>query len=465
MGLRNYYLTMDDLIEKEGKSKEEIKAEKDKLARDFKKILEELGFTREMIAWFRSGQKDNVPSGREGYYIFSAGDKKEVKNKLNELIASSDGTHSRSTYNNMRIVINNLQELLPFTKNEGWLDNLPSEQIRMIIEFFSLIDRIEIYNEYKGEAKIKKEFNKIAKNIEKIKESKVIILENLQEPPVEEKVKDYNDRKRRIGETVITFFLKKMNNTYFVGMPLASKEKFYRVVKNWCELWICLLESIDGLRKAENFYNMCELLDFYGKDEEYKKRFFREKWQMEDKIKEAYDKFQKLPIIKFVEYYYTNYDNQKLLEMMRVSQEKKLLEKEPVLNTSKDCLEFCSGFVQCVGQWKYEGSYKEDVISMKVEALRELDIITKSIQNDGDIIEHEKVVITEENNKADRKRFVDNYNKYKSAEPVRTECLECIFHLKYENRGLITDYLPYAKDILKDFWEKQIENEGRSEKE
>lgn len=448
MGLGKYYFTADDLVEKSEQNEEDRKAEKDKLVRMFREVLEQIGFNQQMIAWFRSGQKDDIPGSRSGYFIFAGEDKEEVKKRLYEV---REKIKQRPTYENMCIVISNLQELLPFAKNELWLDNLPNEQMRRIIELFSLIDRIEIDTEYKGEAKIKKEFNKIAKNIEKIKKSKVIILENLQEPVAEEMVKDYNDKKGRIWENVVTSFLKKMNSSYFEGMQLTSKEKFYWAVKNWCELWICLLESIDGLRKAENFYNMCELFDYYGKDEEYKKRFFREKWQMEDKIKEAYDKFQKLPIIKFVEYYYINYDNQKLLEMMRVSQEKKLLEKEPVLNTSENCLEFCGGFVQCVGQCKYEGSYKEDVISMKVEALRELDIITESIQNDGDIIEHKKVVITEEDNKADRKRFVDNYNKYKSAEPVRTECLECIFDLKYENRGLITDYLPYAKDILKDF--------------
>ncbi|MDE6406320.1 MAG: hypothetical protein K2M20_11805, partial [Lachnospiraceae bacterium] len=96
MGLRNYYLTLDDLIEKEGNSKKKIKEDKDELAKKFKKTLEELGFTREMIAWFRSGQK--------GYYIFAAGDKKEVMKKLDELIAFFDGTYSRPTYNNMCIV-------------------------------------------------------------------------------------------------------------------------------------------------------------------------------------------------------------------------------------------------------------------------------------------------------------------------------------------------------------------------
>lgn len=451
MGLGKYYFTADDLVEKSEQNEEARKAEKDKLVRMFREVLERIGFNQQMIAWFRSGQKDVIPGSRSGYFIFAGEDKEEVKQRLYEV---PEKIEQRPTYENMCIVINNLQELLPFAKNEIWLDNLPDEQMRRIIELFSLIDRIEIDTEYKGEAKIKKEFSKIAKNIEKIKKSKVIILENLQEPVAEEMVKDYNDKKGKIWEVVVIFFLKRMNRTYFANMQLTSKEKFYGAVKNWCKLWICLLESIDGLRKAENFYNMCELFDYYGKDEEYKKRFFREKWQMEGDVKEAYDKFQKLPIIKFVEYYYTNYDIQKLLEMMRVSQEKKLLEKEHVLNNSKDCLEFCSDFVQCIGQWKYEGSYKQDVISMKVEALRELDIITESIQNDGDIIEHKKIVITEEDNKADRKRFVDNYNKYKSAEPVRTECLECIFDLKYENRGLITDYLPYAKDILKDFWEK-----------
>lgn len=451
MGLGKYYFTADDLVEKGEQNEEDRKAEKDKLVRMFREVLEQIGFPKEMIAWFRNGQKDNIPGSRSGYFIFAGEGKEEVKKRLYEV---REKIEQRPTYENMCIVINNLQELLPFAKNEIWLDNLPDEQMRRIIELFSLIDRIEIDTEYKGEAKIKKEFSKIAKNIEKIKKSKVIILENLQEPVAEEMVKDYNDKKGKIWEVVVIFFLKRMNRTYFANMQLTFKEKFYLAVKNWCKLWICLLESIDGLRKAENFYNMCELFDYYGKDEEYKKRFFREKWQMEGDVKEAYDKFQKLPIIKFVEYYYTNYDIQKLLEMMRVSQEKKLLEKEHVLNNSKDCLEFCSDFVQCIGQWKYEGSYKEDVISMKVEALRELDIITESIQNDGDIIEHKKIVITEEDNKADRKRFVDNYNKYKSAEPVRTECLECIFDLKYEDRGLITDYLPYAKDILKDFWEK-----------
>ena len=443
MGLRNYYLTLDDLIEKEGNSKKKIKEDKDELAKKFKKTLEELGFTREMIAWFRSGQK--------GYYIFAAGDKKEVMKKLDELIAFFDGTYSRPTYNNMCIVINNLQELLPFTKNEGWLDNLPSEQMREIKTLFSLIDEIKemkTYIEYKGDAKIKKELGRISRNVEKINKSKVIILENLQEPSAEKESGDYNDRSRKIQETVVTSFLKRMNNTYILDMQIVPKEKFYRMIKNWCAVWICLFESIDDLRKAENFYNICELLNQYKKDEDYKKQFFRKKCQMEGEMKEAYAKFQKLSVMLFPEYYLEHY-KEKLVGMIRDSSMKEVLKKE--FNNSLNYLEDCNAFVQCVGQWKGGESYKEDVMNMKVEALRELDMIIEYIQNDAANAENENdnETIAEDDNKGDREKFLNNYNKYKGTEPISRECLECIFDIKYENGGMVTDYLPYAKEIFK----------------
>ncbi len=455
MGVRKYYYTADDLVKKDRQLNEvQRKAKKDELVRTFRRILEQLGFTTEMIDWFRSGQND-VQSGRSGYFIFAGEDKEEVQKKLNEVFEKAD---QRPTYENMCAVINNLKDLLPFTKNEYWLRNLPNEQMSEFTKLVSLVDEIselKIYNEYKGNARINDELDKISRNICKIKNSKTIIIENLKKASAREEFEDYNDKTRRLHEIVVVSFLKRMNNTYFSDMKIASKEEFYRMIKNWCAVWIYLFENIDDLRKAEDFYNICKLLDHYKKDENYKKQFFREKWQMEGKMREAYAKFQKLPIILLPEYY-LRYYKEKLVEMIRDSSRKEILKKE--FSNSSNYLEECNAFVQSVGQWKDGGSCKEDVTSMKVEALRELDMIIEFIQSDAANIENEdnNETITDEEDKGDREKFVADYNKYKGTAPVSRECLECIFDLKYENEGLITDYLPYAKEILKDFNGKTI---------
>lgn len=163
MGVRKYYYTADDLVKKDGQlNEEQRKAKKDELVRTFRRILEQLGFTTEMIDWFRSGQND-VQSGRSGYFIFAGGDKEEVQEKLDEVFEKAD---QRPTYENMCAVINNLKDLLPFTKNESWLRNLPNEQMSEITKLISLVDEIcelKTYNEYKGNVRIKGELGKIAK--------------------------------------------------------------------------------------------------------------------------------------------------------------------------------------------------------------------------------------------------------------------------------------------------------------
>ena len=169
---------------------------------------------------------------------------------------------------------------------------------------------------------------------------------------------------------------------------------------------------------------------------------------MEGEMKEAYAKFQKLSVMLFPEYYLEHY-KEKLVGMIRDSSMKEVLKKE--FNNSLNYLEDCNAFVQCVGQWKGGESYKEDVMNMKVEALRELDMIIEYIQTDAANAENENdnETIAEDDNKGDREKFLNNYNKYKGTEPISRECLECIFDIKYENGGMVTDYLPYAKEILK----------------
>lgn len=454
MGLKKCFWTVDDLIGKAGGSK----ADKDKLVRKFKNILEKLGFTREMIAWFRSGQNDNVPASRTGYFIFAGNDKDDVNNKLEALFQVFAKKDPEPTYDNMHKIINILQELMPFTKNIDCLDNLPNEQMEEIRKLFSMIDMIKelkIFNNYEGSPTIKKELSKISRNLDKINETRFILMKNVQESLTMEELGDYGNRKRMIYEKVTAYFLSRMNNTFLcVRIPSNSSYRtFYGMIKNWCTLWICLFESINELRKAEEFYNICELFDYWGRDEKYREQFFNDKnVSLEREIREAYDKFQKLSVRLFAEYYLRKY-KKKLRQMLRDSLIKEQLKIEHSIN--KDNIQdICGMFIESVGQWRGGGVGGEELISMKVEALRELDMIIESVQHEGDnsgVENIEETTEVVEEDKTERKKFVDDYYRYNNDKTIRRECLECVFDIKSGNKGLITDYLPYANELLQDF--------------
>ncbi|MBD5474873.1 MAG: hypothetical protein HDR17_02645 [Lachnospiraceae bacterium] len=468
MGLRKSYLTADDLIDKKGKSESTIKAEKDKKIRTYRGVLKKLGFTPQMISWYRSGKNGSLG----GDYIFAYADMEEINNKLRRLSAISDKTDKAPSYYSMCEIITILQELLPFSKKEYVMSNLPNEQTEEIKKLFSLINEMKtmkIFKHYKGSLKTKNELSKIFNNLEKIDRSKAVLLDNAQELAVMKEADDYEYRKRIICETVVAFFLTRMNNRYFPETSFSAQyndKKLYLMVKKWCLLWVCLFESINELRDAEEFYNICELFERCGKNEEYKKQFFRNRIPMEDEIEEAYNKFRKLPIVLFARYYRRKYDNKKLFQMICDPSSKDLLKEEYEPANLWERHNSCNKFVECVGQWKRGEIYEEDMISMKVEALRELDMITKFVQNGDNCLGEENISqnIAGKDVEADRKKFVDYYNRYNSDRRISKECLECVFDIKHENGGLITDYMPYVK-LSENFMEKSIVNECESEKE
>ena len=225
MGLKECYWTVDDLVQKEGKESKNLKPQKDELGRKFRKILEGLEFEEKMIDWYKSRQNNDLHGKKSGYYIFSGEDKEAVIKNLYDLFSISMELEREVSVENMYRISNILQELLPWTRDENKIEILVDKQEREIKQFFSMLDEIRklnIFNQYDGKAKIKRELAQISQKLEEINKSKCII-QSEQELSVQEEDKEYIDKQRQIGEQVVGFYLRKMNNTYFNKIKFPNK--------------------------------------------------------------------------------------------------------------------------------------------------------------------------------------------------------------------------------------------------
>lgn len=472
VGLKECYWTVDDLVGQEGKESKNLKLEKDELGRKFRKTLEGLGL-KEMVNWYRSGFNNNLVGKKQGYYIFSGEDKEAVFKNLSELFSKTIEMEKEVSCENMYRIIDILQELLPWTQDENKIKILLDKQGREIKQFFSMLDEIRklnIFSQNDGKSKIKKELNKISQKLEEINKSKCIIQSEL-ELPVQEEYKEYIDKQRQIGEQVVSFYLRKMNDTYFNKIKFPNKnnckdfyKKLYMEVRRWHIKWLCLFNTIDQLQEAENFYNICDLFDDCEKDKNHMEQYFDQSVPMEDKMKEAYNSFHKLHIKLFSEYYEKNYDNEKMQKMICDEADKEKSMEKCDVKSRVGYIEFCNKFVENIGMCKYAENNNEYIVSMKITALKELNILVKRMQDDVNttIGQEANEIVMGTEDEAVREKFVKYYEKcYEkdhTKEKIKKEFLECIFSLKYYREKTCLDFVPLGK-IKDNFWMQPIVSE------
>lgn len=468
MGLKECYWTVDDLVQKEGKESKNLKPQKDELGRKFRKILEGLEFEEKMIDWYKSRQNNDLHGKKSGYYIFSGEDKEAVIKNLYDLFSISMELEREVSVENMYRISNILQELLPWTRDENKIEILVDKQEREIKQFFSMLDEIRklnIFNQYDGKAKIKRELAQISQKLEEINKSKCII-QSEQELSVQEEDKEYIDKQRQIGEQVVGFYLRKMNNTYFNKIKFPNKNnckdfynKLYMAVRRWQIKWLCLFNTIDQLQEAENFYNICKLFDYCEKDENYREQYLGNLVPMEDKLKEAYNSFPKLHIKSFSEYYEKNYDNEKMQKIVCDESVRKTMKQEYNGKSKDGYLAFCNKAVDNVRECRYAENGDSYIESMKIEALYELNMLIEWVKNGSSTsTEQDTNENVKEEFEAARKQFIEYYDKYHTKEKMKKEFLECVFSLKYDREETCLDIVPLGK-IKNNFWMQPIVSE------
>lgn len=451
MGVKDYYVTVSELIEK---SVVDGVKNSDEFGRKFREVFANIGLEDEIISWYASKREGTISGKRRGAYIFEGEDVYAVGTNLNKLFKFSESIKKRGTCENMYEIIFILQELLPWTKDERELEILAESRRTEIKQLFSLVDqikRLKIFNENKEQEekkdRVQKELEVVWKYIEKMDDSRTILLQNSAEKEVHN---TYLGRKKKIEQSVREAFIKKMNEMYLQILFGKKKkksfyEKLYMEVGRWYTKWIFLFGTIDDLHKAENFYNICEIFWYCGKDREYGKKYYRKEIALDDKMKSAYDSFQKLSIRSFSTYFEVSYDDEKIIKMAK----KFLLEEMPEWQKDKMNADAyrsdCDKFVDQIAKLYYKNHI--DVEYME-EAFYELNQIIKSLQDGGknSIRERGAKNSLERGGKEFSEKFAE-YFKYCTGKEMKEECRDCIFYLKYNNKRMATilEYMPQAR--------------------
>ncbi|MBD5507475.1 MAG: hypothetical protein HDR05_05375 [Lachnospiraceae bacterium] len=469
MSLKRGYWTVVDLLEEDGRNKDEVKRERDELVRKFREILEKLGFQEEMINWYRSSQV-RISSGKsKGYFIFAGEDVSEVRINLENLFGLDKEMEKESSYENMIRIIDILQNLLPWTKDEYLMKAQSEDQIKEVRKLFCLIDQIKelkMFDSCKGKPRSRNELDKVWRYIGKIDESRFELYSGQKSGGNEKEVGNksdeesidnkawntYQEHKKTIERIVIDCFLDRMNGQYVKRLFSKDTRKavyinLYEKLSKWYIKWLSLFDTIDELRKVEDIFNTWEFLERYEKDQEYVEKFFRRGTAFKGEVKEAYDCFPKLPIQFFSKYYENNFDDKCLRAMIRKASTKELLEViENDRWRKEDYIYACNMIVENIGLFKHKRNKDDDVVDMKVEALYELNMITKSIQGDISISAGESWEgdLTDAAYREDKEKLRDYYSK-RYHKKIRKEYLDCIFYLKHIRKKTVLDYMPYRE--------------------
>ncbi|MDE5718572.1 MAG: hypothetical protein K2I53_13330, partial [Lachnospiraceae bacterium] len=203
MGVKDYYVTVSELIEK---SVVDGVMNSDEFGRKFREVFANIGLEDEMISWYASKREGATSGKRRGAYIFVGEDVCAVGSNLNKLFKFSESIKKTGTCENMYEIIFILQELLPWTKDERELEILAESRRTEIKQLFSLVDqlkRLKIFNENKEQEekkdRVQKELEVVWKYIEKIDDFRTILLRNSAEKELHN---TYLERKKKIEQAV-----------------------------------------------------------------------------------------------------------------------------------------------------------------------------------------------------------------------------------------------------------------------
>lgn len=466
MSLKQYYFEIGELIDKDGKTKEQIKSETDAIGRKFRKILEELGFDEE-VGWYKSEKSDL----NKGYFIFDGAKKEEVLDELNELFDLFGKRDGLISFENAHRIIEILCNMLPWIKDENRLEEMlykSNNDIKRFIELLDEMNGLKIFeqNSY-GKAK-RKELGKIADMLQKLERFNVIS-ESRDSLDFTNEIQSNTYKEIEINEIVYNFFLSRMNGIYFQDTIYVGKinsvcnesnkdflAKQYLLVKIWCVKWIYIIDYMFELRKAEDFYNACELIDYHGIDPDYIEKFLQDVEHGSNELVKDYSKFPRLGIRMFSDYC------KKIIKSETIKNEtlKKMLEDRDLIKEFKDkssCCYSCKSLVDKFSKHKAKGIDESLLRSIRIAAFKELEKLKGIIWDSNKMekeLEKEKDIV-DSNLESVKEKYLNYCKTYGKKIELNEECLECIFDIKYNRTWGLLDYRPYAISLMQNSKEFQ----------
>ena len=454
MSLMDTYWTAEKLIVEE-KTPKQIRMKANEYTRRFKSVIVRIGL-EENIGWYRSNERDVD----NRCYIFWGEDGDEVREQLDSLFKVIKPKKVCVSVKNIELVSSILCNLLPKIKDEQKINGLLNERLKTIREFIFLIDQTkqsEIFSSNFGiNQREKKEIQQISNYLSKIDDLKII--SNTRERcNIKSEYDKYEDKKKKIRDTVTDFFLDKMKDNYFekyifvnITECANSTKDFYikqfLIIQRWYIKWLCIISNLNEFRQAENFYNMCEVFYHYNRrkeKEDVEKKIMEDielyckfkKFSMAEQ-KEAYDRFCRINIPLFSMYMETIFDTDTMKKLIdNISLKERLCDRVNInkVKYKVSCIDLCKDLLEDIRTFEMDKIDTTHLKQIKVYAFGELEELKKQML-DYNVMEKilnskENVGIPEE--KGIKSKFLNCYSEYnKDNKTIKKELLECVFDIK-----------------------------------